>query len=56
MNRLLFSRAMPVWMRPLIPPRRTDRRLSAVACLSQRARQRIPQTKAALIAGGGTSV
>jgi chloride channel protein, CIC family len=56
MHALLFSMAMPVWMRPLTP---------AVAALIAgylllrvfpNARgSGIPQTKAALIAGGGSS-
>ena len=54
MNRLLFSRAMPVWMRPLIPAAAALIAGYLLLRVFPNARgSGIPQTKAALIAGGG---
>jgi CIC family chloride channel protein len=54
MNRLLFSQAMPVWMRPLIPAAAALIAGYLLLRVFPNARgSGIPQTKAALIAGGG---
>jgi CIC family chloride channel protein len=52
MHALLFNRAMPVWMRPLTPA--VAALIAGYLLLRMFARgSGIPQTKAALIAGGG---